>query len=74
MMNNIMEMYQQIRSNPMQLLSRKFNIPPNVNMNDPNAILQHLLNSGQISQQQVNWAMGMRNNPMFNKLLSNGKN
>ena len=45
------------------MLSQKFNIPNN--MNDPNEIIQHLLNTGQVTQQQVNQAMQMRNHPMF---------
>ena len=68
-MNNIFTMYQQLRQNPMQVLAQRFNIPQNVNINDPNAIIQHLLNSGQISQQQVNNAMNLRNNPMVQQLM-----
>ncbi len=49
------------------LARRKFNIPEG--MNDPNEIMQHLLNTGQISQQQLNNAMQMRNNPMVQKLF-----
>lgn len=67
-MNNIFAMYQQLRQNPMQVLAQRFNIPQNVNINDPNAIIQHLLNSGQISQQQVNNAMNLRNDPMVRQL------
>ena len=59
MMNNLgalMNMVQQFRSNPMQmLLQRRMNVPQNM-MNDPSAILNHLLATGQISQQQVNSA------------------
>jgi hypothetical protein len=39
-------------------------------MNDPNEIIQHLLNSGQVSQAQVNQAMNMRNNPMIQQLIN----
>jgi hypothetical protein len=60
-MQDIMNFYQRFRQNPMQMLNQKFNIPQNVDMSDPNAILQHLLNSGQITQDQVNNAMRMRN-------------
>ena len=69
-MNNLMNLYQQLRSNPMQILSRRFNLPQNINMNDPNAILQHLLNSGQVSQDQVNRVMGMRNNPIMQQFIN----
>ena len=60
MMNNpMLQMLQQFRSNPMQfLLQRRFNVPANIS-NDPNAIMNHLLSTGQISQQQINSAYQM---------------
>ena len=67
--NQIMSMYQQLRTNPMQMLARRFNLPQGMNMNNPNDIVQYLLNTGQISQQQVNSVMGMRNNPMIQQLM-----
>ena len=71
-MNNIMQAYQQFRANPMQMLMQKYNIPQNIDANNPNDILQHLLNTGQVSQQQINTLQGMRNNPMIQQLI-NGK-
>ena len=68
-MNQLMNMYQQLRSNPMQMLARRYNLPQGMNMNNPNDIIQHLLNTGQISQQQVNSVMGMRNNPMIQQIM-----
>lgn len=65
--NDIMNLYNQMKQNPIQLLSRKFNIPSNVN--SPNDIIQHLLNTGQVTQSQVNQAMNMRNNPMVQRLM-----
>jgi hypothetical protein len=62
-------MYQQLRSNPMQMLARRFNLPQGMNINNPNDIIQHLLNTGQISQQQLNSVVGMRNNPMIQQLM-----
>ena len=53
-----MAMYQQFRQNPMAMLSRRFNIPSN--LNDPNEIIQYLLNTNQVTQSQVNSAMQMR--------------
>ena len=67
--NQIMNMYQQLRSNPMQLLARRFNLPQGMNMNNPNDIIQYLLNTGQISQQQLNSVVGMRDNPMVQQLM-----
>lgn len=66
-MNNMYQMYQQFRQNPMGMLSQRFNIPQE--MNDPNDILQHLLNTGQVSQGRVNQLMSMRNNPMFQQMF-----
>ena len=62
MMNNpmqLMQSIQQLKANPMQfLLQRRLNIPANVGT-DPNAILQHLVQSGQVTQDQVNRAYQM---------------
>lgn len=60
---NVMQMYQQFRQNPMAMLNQRYNIPQN--LTNPNEIIQHLLNTGQVSQSQVNQAMSMRDNPMF---------
>ncbi len=67
-MNNLMSLYQQLMSNPGAMLRQRFNIPDGVNMNDPNSIIQHLLNTGQITQAQVNQAMQMRNSPLLSVL------
>ena len=68
-MNQLMNMYQQLRSNPMQMLARRYNLPQGMNMNNPNDIVQYLLNTGQVSQQQINSVMEMRNNPMIQQLM-----
>lgn len=62
----IMSMYQQLRENPIGLLSKNFNVPQN--LNSPQDIIQHLLNTNQISQEQVNQARAMQNSPLFNNL------
>ena len=54
---NMMGMLSQLKANPMQfLMQRRFNLPQGVAVNDPNAILNHLLQTGQITQAQVNAA------------------
>ncbi|MBO7669911.1 MAG: hypothetical protein J6S60_04910 [Oscillospiraceae bacterium] len=56
---NIMALLQQFRQNPMQMLmQRRMNVPANIS-NDPQAILNHLLQTGQVSQDQVNRAYQM---------------
>ena len=59
MMNNqMLGMLQQLKSNPLQfLMQRRMNIPQGVN--DPQAILTHLVQTGQVSQVQVNRAYQM---------------
>ena len=55
MTNNPMQMLQQLRQNPVQVLRQAgLNIPDN--LSDPNAIIQHLMNSGQVSQQRYEQA------------------
>lgn len=59
--NNPFAMLQQLKSNPLGFLrQRGFNIPDNIS--DPNAIIQHLMNSGQINQSQYNQARMMAQN------------
>jgi len=58
-MNNFMGLYNQFMQNPMAMLSKRFNIPADIN--NPNDIIQHLLNTGQVSQAEVNQVMQMRN-------------
>ncbi len=53
---NIVQMLQQFKSNPAQmLLQRRLNVPQGM-MNDPNAIINHLLKTGQVTQEQLNSA------------------
>ena len=67
-MNNLMGMYQQFMQNPAQaLMNARFNVPQG--MNNPNDIIQHLLNTGQVSQGRINQVMQMRNNPMIQQLM-----
>lgn len=65
--NNFLTMLSQFKQNPIAALSQRFNIPQN--MNDPNQILQYLLNTNQVSQDQVNRVMQMQNNPQIQQLL-----
>ena len=59
---NLGSMLQQLKTNPIQLLAQKgLNLPQNI-ANDPNAILQHLVSSGQVSQDKINAAFQMGRN------------
>ena len=65
--NPMISLVQQFRQNPIGMLQQRYNIPPN--MSNPNDILQYLLNTRQVSQQQANYVMQMRNNPQIQNLL-----
>lgn len=61
MMNpmQLIQMAQQLQGNPMQFLaSRGIQIPANI-ANNPQAIIQQMLNSGRITQQQYDQARQM---------------
>ena len=64
---SIFDFVQRFKADPIGCLAKKYNIPPN--LNDPNAILQHLLNSGQVSQADMNRVMQMVNNPQIRNML-----
>ena len=68
---SVISALQQMKQNPMQfLLARRFNIPNTINMNDSNEIIQYLINSGQVSQDQVNQAnMNAKNNQQLKQFL-----
>ena len=53
----VMGIINQFKSNPMAMLRQRFNIPDNIN--DPNAVIQHLMNTGQLSQAQYEKARQM---------------
>lgn len=46
--------------------SKGINIPQNVNMQDPNSVIQYLMNSGKISQDQYNRAYQQYRNMVSN--------
>ena len=63
--------FQSFMRNPMQFMMQQ-NIPQDI-ANDPNKIIQHLMDSGKLSQGQYNQANQMANrmqgNPMFQKFF-----
>lgn len=68
-MNQFAQLYSQFRQNPLAMLSKKFNIPQN--LNDPQQIVQHLLNSNQISQSQLNMYVSQAsNNPFLRQFMN----
>ena len=52
----IMTMLRNLKTNPTQfLLQQRLNVPQDIS-NDPNKIIQYLLSTNQVSQEQVNAA------------------
>ena len=76
MQNNIFSILSQYGSfmqNPQALLKSRFNLPQNVNLNNPQDVMQGLLNLGAVNQSQINQANQMaqqiRNNPTFQNMF-----
>lgn len=58
---NAMAMLSQLKTNPLGMLRQAgFNVPDNIS--NPQAIIQHLMNSGQLTQEQFNRAQQMAQN------------
>ena len=56
---NFAQALQKFKANPLQMIAqRRLNVPQSM-VNDPSAIIQHLLSTGQISQDQLNNAYAM---------------
>lgn len=53
----MLQMLSQLKSNPMSML-KQYGIPQDI-ANNPQAIIQHLMNNGRISQEQYNNAVNM---------------
>lgn len=68
MMNSLLKTFQLLKSDPISVLSQRFNLPKD--LKNPNDIIQHLLNTGQVSQEQVNQAMQLRNNPVIQQIFN----
>ena len=64
-LNDLMNLYQQMKSDPRKF----FNLPQDVDVTNPEGIIQYLLNTGKVSQAQVNNAMNMRNSPLIQQLI-----
>ena len=58
MTNNPYELLRKMQTDPIGVLSERFNIPQDINT--PHGIIQHLLNTNQVTQEQVNQAMEMK--------------
>jgi len=56
---NLFELYNKFRQNPMSMLQKRYNIP--AGMQNPNEIINHLVQTGQVSQAQIQQLNQMRN-------------
>lgn len=50
----LMQMLNQFKANPMAMIGSKYNIPQGIT--NPQDMIQHLMNSGQITQEQFDQA------------------
>lgn len=72
-MQGLIGQFQGFMQNPLQyLIQKKLNIPQNM-ANNPQAAIQHLMNNGQMSQEQYNslrrMAGQIQNNPQFQQFI-----
>ena len=67
-MNNIFNRIMQARQNPMAIISQRFNIPQTIQK--PQDMVQHLLNTGQITQEQLNQTVQMSKSPQFKQFMN----
>ena len=69
---SFINMLSQVKNNPAAVLGKRFNIPQN--MNNPNDIIQYLMNTGQVSQSAYNqandFANQLKNNPQFQSMFN----
>lgn len=74
-MQGFMGQFQGFMKNPMQyMMSKKLNLPQNINpMQNPNEVIQYLMNNGKLSQQQYNQlqnvAKQIQSNPQFQQFM-----
>ena len=73
-MQNFMGQFRGFMQNPMQfMLQKRLNIPQKF-ANNPQSAIQHLMNNGQMSQEQYNqlqqMARQIQSNPQFQQLFA----
>ena len=74
-MQGFMKQFQGFAQNPMQFFAQnKLNLPQNINpMQDPQAAIQYLMNSGTMTQEQYNGlqtvAKQITSNPQFAQMM-----
>lgn len=67
-MNNIFNRIMQARQNPMAIISQRFKIPQYIQK--PQDMAQYLLDSGQITQEQLNQSVRMSRSPEFKQFMN----
>lgn len=67
-MHDLINLLNNLKQNPVSTLAGyKYNIPQG--MTDPSQIMQHLLNTGQVNQAQINNAASQGNSPIIRKMF-----
>lgn len=72
-MQGFVSQFKGFMGNPMQMMMKnKLNVPQNIQGN-PSEIIQYMMNSGQITQEQYNWAQNtakqIQSNPQFMQMF-----
>lgn len=73
---NFMNDFSKMMQNPVQYVMQRMSVPQD-KAQDPDAIMQNLMSSGRLSQQDYNKArqaaMKIQNNPMFRMMMGGNK-
>lgn len=71
-MQSFINQFRQMATNPAQFVMRHYGIPQNI-ANDPDAIIQKMMQEGKITQEQYNRARQLapqiQNSPLFKQLF-----
>lgn len=69
---NMMNEFQTFMTDPSKFVMNRMGIPADI-ANDPNAIIQHMMNTGKLNQNQYNMARKeaekFQNNPMVRQFM-----
>ena len=65
---DMMNLLQEFKQNPVNALARRnYSVPQG--MTDPSQIMQHLLNTGQVTQNDINMANQKYHSPMMQQMM-----
>ena len=68
-LQNMAQAMSMMNGNPRDAVLGRLNLPQGINLNDPNAVIQCLVDSGRMTQNDADAIMQMASNPMFARMF-----